>query len=107
MRQDFAVAGIGRLRTEHDRPEPGAAELFVQQRKLQLAKPLPAHFGPEVARPQPFRAHFVLQRADQPLEFGIMNIPLAAQQIIHRFDFLPNERIGPIEPGLKFRIGRK
>ena len=50
--EDLAVAGVGRLRAEHDRRALRPAEDLVQQRQLHLPVARPAEVRAEVGRPE-------------------------------------------------------
>ena len=107
MGQDLAIAGIWRLRAEDDRPEPGAAELLVHERELDLAVALAAKLRPEMATPQSPRLDLRLQRPHQADEFGIVNIPGAAEDVFKGLDLLSGEVVDPVDLGLELWISRE
>ena len=107
MGQDLAIAGIWRLRAEDDRPEPGAAELLVHERELDLAVALAAKLRPEMATPQSPRLDLRLQRPHQADEFRIVNIPGAAEDVFKGLDLLSGEAVDPVDLGLELWISRE
>ncbi len=58
--------------------------------------------GPEIAFPD-----LRLERSYQLLEARVVDIPLAAENVIERFDSLSDEFVDPIELLLKFGFSRK
>lgn len=97
MGKDLRIAGVGRLGAEHDGSEARATEQFVHERELQLAVTLAAEMRPEMAGPQATRAHLGLQRPHQFHKARVVDVPLAAEQVVERLDFVLDEMIYPVE----------
>ena len=107
MRQNFGISGVGRLRSEHDRPEPRASEQLVHQRELQLAVALAAELWPKMAGPEAALPHALLQRPNQFREQRIVNVPLIAEHMIERLDLVAHETVDPVELLLELRVSEE
>ncbi len=57
--------------------------------------------------PQAALADFCLQRSGKDFKARIVDVPLAAKQMIEGFDLLPHETVDPVELFLEFRFGFK
>ena len=105
MGDDLGVAGVGRLAAEDHRGPAGAPEDLVQQAELELAVALPAEVGAEVGGPQAPVADLLLERVD---DLAAVVVERRVRQVregqVERLAFVGDERIGPIELFLVFRV---
>ena len=108
MRENFGVARIGRLASEHDRRIGRAPEDLVHQSELDLPVSLPAELRPEVAGPQLALFDFGLQRPHERVALRIAHvIRMAVEDELERLDLLAHEFFDPVELLLELRLSFK
>ena len=95
---DFGVAGVGRLTSEHERRPHRPAEDLVQQCQLQLAVALAAQLRPEVSGPEPAAPYFLPQRFDDPASLIVQRNELQVREDqIEWLDLLAHEIVRPLQ----------
>ena len=91
VREDLTVAGIGCLRTEHDRRAFGAAEDLVEQRQFHLTVAGSAQMRAEVGGPQAALLDDLLQRRNERLADRVVEVVRLLDDQIDRLAFRAHE----------------
>ena len=105
--EDLAVAGVGRLRAEHDRRALGPAEDLVEQRQLHLAVAGTAEVRAEVGGPQAALLDDLLQRRDERLADRVVEVVRLLDDQIDRLAFRAHELVDPGELLRPLGVGRE
>src|SRR5262249_13631115 len=87
------------LRTEYDRGAFRAAEDLVEQRQFHLPEPWPAEMRPEVSGPQAALLDDLLQRRDERLTDGVVEVVRLPDDEIDRFTLRALQLLGPLRVG--------
>ena len=105
--EDLAVARVRRVRPEHDRCALGSAEDLVEQRELHLAEPGAAEVRAEMRGPQAAVLDDRLERRDQRLADGIVQVVRLLDDQVERLALLPDELLDPLQLGGVLGIGEQ
>ena len=107
--EDFGIAGIGRLGTEHYRRKSTPPENFIHEAQFDLAKALATEFGTQMRCPQAALLDPLLQRPDQRAGSAVRieGVRGAPENQVQRFNLGFHEVLHPVELLLELWLGRK
>src|SRR5262249_20678022 len=106
--EDFGVATVRSLATEHNGTESGSTELLIDIREFDRTEALAAQVSRQVRRPQPRLFDILLQATDQFPQRYVLDVIgrvlVVIVDIFERIDPVADEGLHPVELLLEVRI---